>query len=321
MSNATPHRIDVHHHIVPPRYLADVGVDRVFRQALPPLKKQVMAWTPEKSIEEMDRNGIATAFASVSAPGVWFDDVPFSRGIARMCNDYGAQLVRDHPGRFGLFASLPLPDIDGSLREIDYALDTLAADGFVLMTSYGDRWPGDAAFAPLFDVLNRRKAVVFIHPTVPNCCVNLIAGVPDAAIEFMFDTVRAVVSLMMSGTLARYPDIRYIFCHAGSAVPLLASRITRAVAAHPNAASLAPAGPMHELRKLYYELAQSGSREALTPLMQLVPVGQVMLGSDFPWTGWKLADTICAVAKHGFSPDEIAAIERDNAVRLFPRLA
>ena len=147
---AKPHRIDVHHHIVPPRYVTDMGLKWVNRHNAQLPLHGPLEWTPERSLAEMDRNGVATAITSLSDPGVWTGDVARSRSVARYCNDYAAQLARDYPGRFGVFASLALPDIEGSLREIEYAFEVLGADGIVLMTSYGDKWPGDAAFAPVW---------------------------------------------------------------------------------------------------------------------------------------------------------------------------
>ncbi|MEA2949221.1 MAG: 6-methylsalicylate decarboxylase, partial [Alphaproteobacteria bacterium] len=162
-SVSKPHRIDVHHHIIPPRYISDMGLTWVNRHNDPLPLHGPLEWTPERSIAEMDRNGVATAITSLSDPGVWSGDIARSRSVARYCNDYAAELARDYPGRFGVFASLALPDIEGSLREIEHAFDVLKADGVVLMTSYGDRWPGDPAFAPIFEELNRRKAVVYFH--------------------------------------------------------------------------------------------------------------------------------------------------------------
>src|SRR5512143_3892572 len=158
-----PHRIDVHHHLFPPAYRAAIGN----------LAAGQPAWTPAQSVEEMDKGGIATSLLSVSSPGVWFGDVQEGRRLARIVNDYGAMTAKDHRGRFGLFAALPLPDIDGSLREIEYALDTLKADGLGIQTSYGDLWLGDAKFTPLYEALERRKAVVYVHPTDAPCCAQL----------------------------------------------------------------------------------------------------------------------------------------------------
>lgn len=318
---AAPHRIDVHHHIMPPRYLVEPGTERVARQAVASLWQQVLAWTPDKSIEQMDANGVATSILSLSAPGVWFGDVAQGRRIARDGNEYGARLAADYPGRFGSFASIPLPDVEGSLREIEYSLDVLKADGVVLMTSFDDKWPGEAAFLPVFEELNRRKAVVYFHPTVAPCCMNLIPDVFDSTIEFLFDTVRAVTSLLYSGTFSRFPDIRFIFSHAGSAVPLFSARICRVAMANPKVARRLPNGAYYELKKLYYELAQTRGPESLAPLTELVGARSIMLGSDFPWTGARISDTIEAVAKFGFSAAEIADIERENALRLFPRLS
>ena len=326
-SNAAPvtptartRRIDVHHHIVPPSYLADPGKERIGRTVAASLWQRVTAWTPQRSLEEMDRNGVSSCVTSVSAPGVWFGNVAESRRIARQCNEYAARLVTDYPDRFGMFAALPLPDTEGSLREIDYALGTLQAEGFVLMTSYDNKWPGDASFTPVFEELNRRKAVVFFHPTVAPCCMNLIEGVPDSAVEYLFDTVRAVVSLLCSGTFTRFPDIRFIFPHAGSAVPLFAARIARLVAADPKLAARLPDGPLHELRRLYYDLALTTGPNSLVPLMEIASPNNLLLGSDYPWAASSIGDTITAVRKF-FGPEIAADIEYGNASRLFPRLA
>jgi 6-methylsalicylate decarboxylase len=182
-------------------------------------------WTPHKALAEMDANSVATAIVSITSPGIWFGDVQAGRTLARKCNEYMAQLVSDYPGRFGFFAAVPLPDTEGSLQEITYALDTLKADGIGLMTNYGDKWPGDPAYAAVFDELNRRRAVVFVHPAAPNCCKNLVPHVPTAFTEFPYDTTRAVTSLLYSGSLARLRDIHFIFCHAGGTIPMLAGRI------------------------------------------------------------------------------------------------
>ena len=313
------HRIDVHHHIVPPKYVEAVGAARVFRQsgrANPPSA----GWTLQKSLEQMDANGIATALTSLSAPGTWFGDVGEGRRLSRECNEYAAQLARDYPGRFGTLVSLPLPDVEGSLREIEYAFDVLKADGAVLMTSYDNRWLGEKAYAPVFEELDRRRAVVLFHPTVAPCCECLMTDIPDALVEFMFETVRTVVSMLYSGSFTRYSKMRFIVPHCGSAVPLLKARISGLSNWNRQIAERLPNGPLHELKKLYYDTALSARPECFGPLLELVTAKNIVLGTDYPWGGMTVADTIAGVVRQGFSVEELRLIERDNALALFPHL-
>src|SRR5262245_50041013 len=162
-------RVDFHHHFIPPRHLEAIVAQRE--------SGRTPAWSPEMSIGEMDKNGIATSIVSLVQPGVWIGGIENSRRLARECNEYGARMMSDHRGRFGLFAAIPLPDVQGSLREIEYAIDTLKADGIGLMTSFEDKYLGDPAFAPVYEELNRRQAIVYVHPTQPKCCTGLVPGV------------------------------------------------------------------------------------------------------------------------------------------------
>ncbi len=107
--------IDVHHHLAPPKWIGDVVVGRKTGQ------RPLADWTPAKSVEDMDRGGVARSITSISEPGVYFGDADKARQLARECNDYAARLMSDHPGRFGMFATVPMPDVDGTLREIAYA--------------------------------------------------------------------------------------------------------------------------------------------------------------------------------------------------------
>src|SRR5262249_47495256 len=184
-------------------------------------------WSPARSIEDMDKSGVATSVVSITYPGVSLGDVDFGRRLARECNEYGARLVGDFPGRFGLWAALPLADVDGSLREIEYALDVLRADGIGLLTNVGDKWLGDTTLAPVMEELNRRKTVVYTHPTTAHCCRNLLTGVPDAIIEWGTDTSRAIASVLFSGTASRLTNLRFIFSHGGGTTPFLIERFTR----------------------------------------------------------------------------------------------
>src|SRR6202171_2613631 len=207
----------------------------------------------------MDRSGIRVAVLSIaSTPGLWFDAGPESAGrMVRICNDYGAEMMRDYPGRFGLFATLSMLDIDATLKEIEYALDVLKADGIGLQTNYGDKWLGNAAYRPVLEELNRRKAVAYVHPLVAACCGNLSVGAFPAVIEVPHDTTRAITSLLLSGSFARYRDIRWLFSHAGGTVPMLAGRIEAFGKLRPDSASFAPEGIENEFKRLYYDTAHA----------------------------------------------------------------
>ena len=308
------HRIDVHHHILPPDYVAAVGDDRIGPLIL---AGRTPEWTPEMSVEAMDRHGIATAVTSISAPGLWFGDDEESVRLARLCNEYAAGIRRDHPGRFGVFASLPLPDVDASLAEIEYALNTLEADGIGLLTSYGDRYPGDPAFAPVFDELDRRGAVVYFHPTNAPCS-QCLPEIPAATLDFPFDTTRAVVSLLYSGTFARCRNIRFVFSHAGGTVPFLAERIAR-LGARPGFKEKVPNGVLPELERLYYDTALSANWLAFRSLLELVTPDKVLFGSDYPFAPEAtMAATVKGLIELGLEPEVLQGIERDNALTLFP---
>ena len=307
--------IDVHHHILPPAYLAAIG-DRLGPQGLlgPPPR-----WTPALSVEAMDRNGIAAAVTSISSPGVWFGEAEETGKLARLCNDFAANLKRDYPGRFGMFAVLPLPDIDASLREIEYALDVLKTDGFGLLTNYDGKYPGDAAFAPVFDELNRRKAVVYFHPTIAGYG-RYFPEIPAPSLEFPFDTTRAITSLLYSGTLLRCRDIRFIFSHAGGTVPFLAERIARLII-RPEFRATAPDGVLAELARLHYDMALAANPLTFGPLRQLVGAHKILFGSDYPHAGEPtMTATVQGLGNLDLSEGELRAIHYENAQTLFPRL-
>jgi len=267
----------------------------------------------------MDRGGVAAAVVSITNPGLWFGDTAVTSRVARACNEYGAKLVQEHPTRFGLFAAMPLPDVDATLKEIAHAYDTLKADGIGLFTSYGDSWLGNAAYRPVMEELNRRKAVVHVHPTAANCCRNLdyAPGVAPGSMEYGTDTTRAIMGVTFSGDAVRFPDIRFIWSHAGGTVPFLAGRID---GASRTAQDRLPNGFMHELKKFYYDLAGAANPGAVASLLKLVTTAQVLFGTDFPPGGTSF-DVARAVAGLGFfSESDLRAIDRDNAVKLLPRL-
>jgi predicted TIM-barrel fold metal-dependent hydrolase len=308
--------IDVHHHILPPVYMAEAR-DQLLAQQQGYLPARILQWSPQNALAEMDQNGVATSIVSISPPGIWFGDVQSARGLARKCNEYAAQLVNDYPGRFGFFASAPLPDTEGSLREIAYALDILKADGIIFMTSYGDRWLGDPAYAPVFDELNRRKTLVFIHPAAPNCCRNLIPNIPPVFAELPHDTTRAITSLLFSGSFARFRDVRFIFSQAGGTVPMLAGRLTHYSAEMKDLVAKIPYGVEFELKRLYYDIASSANPPAMAALMKLVPTSQILFGGDYPYV--QIAETAGGMSQIGLSAAELKAIGRANAQALLPR--
>jgi predicted TIM-barrel fold metal-dependent hydrolase len=313
---APPRRIDVHHHFLPP--LLQQAANE--RNLLNPMLRTLSV---NRSLEEMDRNGVASSVLSVPNPGSWFGDVALARRIARDANEHGARIVADNKGRFGLFATLTVPDVEGSVAETAYAFDVLKADGIQMWTSYGDFWLGDPRLTPLLEELNRRKAVVYVHPTTASCCGRLVPEAPITMIEYGTDTTRAIASLILSGAAARFPEIRWIFSHAGGTTPFLYERFVfqgAAQARTPEGAAKIPNGVLHELKRLHYDTAQSANPYALEPLKRLVPMTQIVLGSDFPYRG--IDENVKGLAESGvFSPAELQAVERGNAARLLPRLA
>jgi predicted TIM-barrel fold metal-dependent hydrolase len=303
--------VDFHHHYVPPRHLDAILAQRESGRTPP--------WSAELSLEEMDRNGIATAICSLVQPGVWLGDLERSRALARECNEYGARMAVDYAGRFGLFAAIPLPDIDGSLREIEYALDTLRADGIGLMTSFDDKYLGDAAFAAVYEELDRRGAIVYVHPTQPKCCQGLVPGVPVSTIEYATDTTRTIASLVFSGTTTRFPNIRFIFSHGGGTVPFLLGRFERLATERRGQDAWLAGGAAPHLRKFHYEIAQAHHPGALDALFALVSASNVLFGTDYPLR--PAADAVAGLAAYGLDDARRHAIERANAERLLPRLA
>jgi 6-methylsalicylate decarboxylase len=302
--------VDVHHHLAPPAYIADLKKRKL---GLP----QTLEWTPEKSLADMDAAGVATAFLSITVPGVWFDDEDAATiALARACNEYGAKLAGDGSRRFGTFAVLPLPHVDASLREIDYALDTLKADGIALFTSYGDKWLGDPVFAPVMDELNRRKAVVFVHPTAANCCRNLIAQLPPTIIEFGTDTSRTIASLLFTGTASRCPEIKFIFSHGGGTMPFLIERFVRLPLASNDAAAKTPEGVLPLLRRFHYDTASVTNPAPMAALTKVVPISQIVFGTDFPFRS--SADHVDGL-RQVFVAAHFRKIGSDNARALLPR--
>jgi 6-methylsalicylate decarboxylase len=316
-----PRIIDTHHHIYPPKYVAP-NLDRLLKDSAALPASAYTSWTPQFALDQMEKAGIATAIVSMTTPGVWFDDGKDpARARARICNEFGAQMIKDHPGRFGMFAAIPLPDTEGSLKEIAHAFDTLKLDGIGLMTSYDGKLLGDDAFAPVFDELNRRKAKVFVHPTM-SCCGNIFPGLNAAIIEFPTDTARTIASLAFNGTMTRCPDVTFIFSHGGGVLPSVMQRLAgaaRRLKPEERAKHL-PQGLDYELKRHYYDLASVGAAPpGMAAVLKLWPITQLTYGSDAPFgSAVEIAE---GITKLGLSDADLKLIQRGNAARLFPRLA
>jgi predicted TIM-barrel fold metal-dependent hydrolase len=308
-----PHRIDVHHHFFP-QFLLDAWQKAGVRNPA-----VVQNWKREATLEQMDRGGVAAAILSLPN-GLNLPDLNAeqSRRLARLVNEYVAEAMKDHPGRFGLFAFMPMPDIEATIKEIEYALDVLKADGIGLNTSYGDKWLGHPDFKPVMDELNRRKAIVYVHPLSPLCCGNLMPLVPTSFVELPQDTNRAVVNLLLSTTFTRTRDIRWIFSHAGGAVPMLAGRINSLTKVQRTNADSLPDGIDFELKRLHYETANAAYAPNMAALLKYVPISQVLFGTDYPYVS--VTENVSDLGKVGLSASDLRAIESDNAMRLIARL-
>jgi predicted TIM-barrel fold metal-dependent hydrolase len=310
--------IDVHHHYYPPVY-QKAQLDWEDQRKVPHFGVQA-AWTRDNDLDAMDKNGITTSVLSLaSTPGTWFDGTSkTAEYMARLCGDFAAEMVRDRPGRYGLFAPLSMLDPDATLKEIEYVFDTLNADGINLQTNYGDKWLGDAVYKPVLEELNRRKAVIFVHPLVAACCGNLSVGTFPAVIEVPHDTTRTIVSLLLSGTLARLRDIKWLFSHGGGTIAFLAGRIEAFYdqkARGPN--GFAPDGIEAEFRRLYYDTANATHPAAMAALTKLVPASQIAYGTDYPYFP---LDQIDSLRRQGLPAADLQAIANGNAARLMPRL-
>ena len=316
-AQAAPTVIDTHLHFFPPAYLKIQKEWELARQARP--NPEVHGWSAAKMLELMDQNGIRTGILSLaSTPGVWFDAGPEEAvRTVRICHDYQAELRRDHPGRFGIFAPLSMLNIDATLKEIEYVFDTLKADGINLQSNYGDKWLGDATYKPVLEELNRRKAVVYVHPLVAACCRGLGVGTHPAVIEVPHDTTRTITSLLLNGSLARHRDIRWIFSHAGGTIPMMAGRIDAFYGESSKLKDFAPEGIFSELARLHYDTANATSAPIVAALLKLVPVSQITYGSDYPYFAF---DQRHELPKLGLSTADVQAIESGNAARLMPRL-
>lgn len=312
-------RLDVHAHFLPPVYmeaLAQHGITEFDGS------NRILSWSVDAALKMMDNRAIDTAIVSLSSPSVHVFPLSERPKICRSVNLAGHALTVERSDRFGYFASLPLPDVAASLREIAYAFDELQADGIVLETNIEGLYLGHAKLAPVFAELNRRKAVVFLHPTSPVCSDVLALGRPSGVVEFPFDTTRAVVDMLFSRTIQSNPDIRFILPHAGGTVPFLAQRIA-SFAGRVSPGPESPAEVYETLARVYYDLALATSPAQIAALRLLAPITQMLLGSDWPFASeQRVGEAFRQLAEdNGFSSDELDDIQWWNGVKLFPRLA
>ena len=314
------HRIDMHAHLLPPDYrkaLLAAGYITVGGYPTP-------TWSPSAALEFMGRYGIQTQVLSVSDPAVTFQSGAKARNLARYCNTYAADLIRKHPTRFGALAVLPMPDVLGSLAEIRYALDHLKLDGVGLLSSYNGVYLGDLRFEPVMAELNRRGAYVFVHPAAPPASNKPELPLPDFLYEFTFDTTRAAANLMYTGTIKRYPRIRFQLAHAGGTVPFLAKRLSLldSVELPDIVTDLLPDVPAH-IRGFYYDTALSPAASAMKSVLEVTGRDHIVFGSDWPFSALTLqgsGDPQPQLNDTFTSPQRLQ-IERRNALRQLPRLA
>jgi 6-methylsalicylate decarboxylase len=319
--------VDVHHHFYP-KFLMDAWAAAPAEGDWAAYKTLFMGapytgWTPELAVEQLDTHGIATAVLSLPAGTVGFLRGAEQARMVRAVNEYAMRLAHDRPGRFGMFALLPMPDIAASLAEIAYSLDTLHTTGIALMTSYGNRWLGHPDFTPVLDELNRRRAVVHVHPKAPVCCTNLVQSNPwgeASLLEFPYDSGRTIFDLLQSGAFVRYPDIQWIFSHLGGVIPMLAGRLRDVGPGFwKDLEKVAPRGIDHEFRRLYYDTAASAYEPSMRAALSYLPAENLLFGTDSPH--YDVGGTVRNFAALKAPQRVKRAIQRENPRRLLTRLA
>ncbi|MPZ56233.1 MAG: amidohydrolase family protein [Rhizobiales bacterium] len=313
-----PYRIDAHQHVTPELYrkaLESIGIKGSGERSWPES-------SPATLTEAMDGTGLAAAVVSVASPGTYFGDIIFTRRLVQAVNDDLARTVAAHPRRFAAVGLVSLPDVDAALRDLEYVLDTLKLDGILLLTHTGDRYLGHPDDAPLYAELNRRAAVVVVHPKRPAATGWAQFSFPDGYSELAFETTRAIANLHFNGMFARFPDIRWLMPHAGGVTPFLAFRLSgmddiNAVRER------SPDGITATLKRLYYDIAQATHPAPLRALMEIADPSRILFGTDFPFArnAGVIEQSIAAVeAFEGFDATVRRKVERDNALALFPRL-
>jgi predicted TIM-barrel fold metal-dependent hydrolase len=328
-------RIDVHHHHVPPGInagagfgagggggrgaAAGAGAPGAAGRGGVGANTFGRGWTPERTLEQMDKYDIAVAMLSMTQMGpVLYDNTEKGRKAVRTGNDYGAKLMAEHPKRFGLFTGVPLPDIDGVMKEIEYGFDTLKADGVGIYTNDNQgKWPGDPYFDPMWKELNRRNAIVYMHPLAPPCCTNLNDSVSTAMNEFDFDITRGCTSILANGVLHKYPNVKIIIPHSGGTMPMIAGRIKDRYPHDPIHEEYIPNGVIAELQKFYLDIAHASFPYPMAAMMKFALPDHILFGTDYPFE--PIESTVNEIPGLGISSDVWRAIDRGNAEKLLPR--
>ena len=311
-------RIDVHHHVIPPHFTQAMHDHGLLKVAGAPLPN----WQPEHSLDVMDANGIQTAITSLSAPGVYLSSPEQAIRLARQCNEFSAGMISQYPGRFGFFAVLPMPLTEESCLEAIYALDHLKADGVVLLGSTRGVFLGDPTLNELMHELNSRSTTVFVHPNLHETSEQLGMSLPGFLLEFLCDTSRAATNLILSGTMNKYPDIKWILSHSGGFLPYISDRLAMADQM-PEYAEKIPKGALNYIRDFYYDTALSPSRFSQVALKALVSADHILFGSDFPFAPAPLTRVQCNTLESNqlWSDTENYGINRGHALKLFPHYA
>ncbi len=309
--------IDTHHHLLPDFFWQETQNAHAPIGGLAPLR-----WSREASISFMDDAGIDVAVVSLSTPGVHTGNSAKARALARRCNEFSADLVRSRPDRFGGFACLPLPDVDACLEELSYALDVLGLDGFVLFTNSNGVYLGDPALEPVFEELERRKTVVYVHPNPSPDGIAHRLGLPDNLLDFPTDTNRAVAQMHYTNRFARTPDVKYIFSHAGGSIPYLATRFAIIDEIGFVAGSEQRGTTAEMFRRIYWDTALAASDPLFRMLRDVAGMDQVFYGTDFPYLRRDIAINSKQRISHSaeLNDSEKRAILGGNALRIFSRL-
>jgi predicted TIM-barrel fold metal-dependent hydrolase len=312
--------IDVHFHLIPQFYR-----DAVYEAGRGPAIGRYPDWSPQRALELMDANGIALAVTSLAQPGVGFLPADKATSFARRCNDYAADLIAQHPGRFGCFALLPMHDMDTAIAEARYCLETLRFEGISLFASYDEKFLGDAVFDPLLAYLDSCSAIVHIHPGLHPSSRALAPALPwpGFMIEYPFDTTRAAVNLLFSGALERFAHIRFILSHAGGTLPYLAWRLSVAPMIDQRLTRRSRAEIFTGLKTFWYDNALASGPQPMAALAQIAAPERILFGSDWPFcNAGVVAEEVKDFGAADFlAPDSRAAIARGNALKLFPNKA